>query len=62
MPWQCGHHYPIVVEIMPGGKRARCLGCGQAGPVLADSPGAVLALRGKAHYREKVGARAFLAG
>ena len=44
--WRCGHYYPIVVETTEGGnKRARCLGCEQAGPVRVDAPGAMRALK-----------------
>lgn len=35
--WRCRHNYPILVESVQGGKRARCLGCGQAGPVGPDA-------------------------
>jgi hypothetical protein len=55
--WRCGHHYPIVVETTEGGKkRARCLGCEQAGPVRVDAPGAMRALKDEARYAQEVGA------
>jgi hypothetical protein len=31
--WQCGHLSPVVVEEVGGGKRARCLLCGERGAV-----------------------------
>jgi hypothetical protein len=49
----CGHRLPIEVVPLDDGRRARCLRCGQCGPVRADSEGA---LRGKASRREKIGA------
>jgi hypothetical protein len=52
--WRCEHLYPVVVERTERGKRARCLGCGQSGPVRADSSGAMQALRGERVYAEKV--------
>jgi hypothetical protein len=51
---RCEHLYPVVVERTERGKRARCLGCGQSGPVRADSSGAMQALRGERVYAEKV--------
>jgi hypothetical protein len=53
MAWRCRHKYPIVVESVEGGKRARCLGCGQAGPVWPDAQEAMLALRAEGRDREE---------
>jgi hypothetical protein len=54
--WRCGHRYPIVVEGTWGAKRARCLACGEAGPVRPDAVGAMLALRAEARIGGKLGA------
>jgi hypothetical protein len=53
--WRCGHLYPVVVEPIEGGKRARCLGCGEGGPVRADARSALRALKFEVMHREKVG-------
>ena len=31
--WRCGHISPVAVEEVEGGKIARCLVCGELGPV-----------------------------
>ena len=54
--WGCKHALPIEVIPLGDGRRARCLTCGQCGPVRPDSAGALRALRGPADRREKVGA------
>jgi hypothetical protein len=54
--WRCGHQYPIVVEGAGGAKRARCLACGEVGPVRPDAEGAMLALRAEARIGGKLGA------
>ena len=54
--WRCRHLYPILVEDPGPGKRARCLGCGEVGPVRAEVTGAMWALRNEPGYAEKVGA------
>ncbi len=51
--WHCGHHYPIEVVPVGGGRRARCLGCGACGPVREGSEEAMRALRIEARYRGK---------
>ena len=51
--WRCRHNYPIVVESVEGGKRARCLGCEQAGPVGPDAQEAMRALRTEWRDREE---------
>ncbi len=43
--WRCGHGSPVVVEQVPDGRWARCLVCGQSGPVRLSSEGALAALR-----------------
>ena len=44
---RCWHRgYPVVVGRVDGGRRtARCLGCGQIGPVRPSSAWALAALR-----------------
>jgi hypothetical protein len=54
--WRCAHRYPIVVEGAGGAKRARCLACGELGPVRADAVGAMRALRAEARIGGKLGA------
>jgi hypothetical protein len=54
--WRCRHLYPILVEGTGLGKRARCLGCGEVGPVRAEVTGAMWALRDEARYGDKLGA------
>ncbi len=54
--WECDHPYPILVEGTGRDKRARCLGCGEVGPVRAEVAGAMWALRDEARYRGKLGA------
>jgi hypothetical protein len=51
--WRCRHLYPISVEGAGGAKRARCLGCGEVGPVRAEVAGAMWALRDEARYGDK---------
>ena len=45
---RCGHGSPVVVEPAPGGRVARCLLCGNSGPVRPTSEGALAALRDEA--------------
>jgi hypothetical protein len=40
----CAHARPVVVEPVPGGRVARCLVCGQTGPVRPTSARALAAL------------------
>ena len=54
--WWCGHNYPILVESVQGGKRARCLGCEHAGPVQPDAQEAMRALRDEARFLGRAGA------
>jgi hypothetical protein len=54
--WSCEHPLPIEVVPLGDGRRARCLRCGQCGPVRTGSEEALRALRGKASRREKLGA------
>ncbi len=54
--WGCGHRPPIEVVPFGDGRRARCLTCGQCGPVRPDTEGALRALQGGASRREKIGA------
>ena len=54
--WGCEHPMPIEVAPLGDGRRARCLTCGQCGPVWSDNEGALRALRGPASGREKIGA------
>jgi hypothetical protein len=54
--WGCGHPTPIEVVPFGEGRRARCLACGQCGPVRPDSEGALRALQGPMGRREKIGA------
>ena len=54
--WGCGHPLPIEVAPLGDGRRARCLSCGEYGPVRPDSEGAMRALKDAAGRRLKVGA------
>ncbi len=54
--WGCGHPLPIEVVPLGEGRRARCLSCGEYGPVRPDSEGAMRALKDAAGRRLKVGA------
>ena len=54
--WRCEHPRPIEVVPFGEGQRARCLTCGECGPVRPDPEGALRALQGPAGRREKVGA------
>ena len=54
--WGCGHRLPIEVAPMGDGRRARCLRCGECGPVRQDAEGAVRALQDPAGHREEIGA------
>ncbi len=54
--WGCGHPLPIEVVPLGDGRRARCLSCGEYGPVRPDSEGAMRALKDAAGRRLKVGA------
>lgn len=53
LAWRCSHNYPIVVESVEGGKRARCLGCEQAGPARSDPREAKRALTDEGRDREE---------
>jgi len=50
---QCGHFSPIVVEEADGAKIARCLLCGERGPVREGSEEAFRALRDRARQRDE---------
>ncbi len=52
----CEHPLPIVVVPLGNGRQARCLRCGQCGPVRPDSEGAMRALKAAAGHRLKMGA------
>ena len=54
--WGCEHRLPIEVARMGDGRRARCLRCGQRGPVQPDAEGAVRALQDLPGRRKKIGA------
>ena len=54
--WGCEHPMPIEVVPLGEGRRARCLRCGLCGPVRPDPEEALVALRGEAARRGKVGA------
>lgn len=54
--WGCEHPLPIELVPTEEGRRARCLRCGQCGPVRPDVEGAMRALRGEVGRREKLGA------
>jgi hypothetical protein len=53
--WQCGHFSPVVVDELEGGKKsARCLLCGERGPVSeGSSEEALHALRDRARQRDE---------
>jgi hypothetical protein len=53
--WQCGHFSPVVVDELEGGKKsARCLLCGERGPVSEGSSEEALgALRERARQRDE---------
>jgi hypothetical protein len=51
--WRCGHVSPVVVEEVEGGKRARCLLCGERGAVSEGSEEALRALRDRARQRDE---------
>jgi hypothetical protein len=53
LAWRCRHNYPIVVESVEGGKRARCLGCEQVGPERPDVREAKRALKDEGRDREE---------
>ncbi len=55
--WGCEHPLPIEVAPFGEGRRARCLTCGQCGPVRPDTEEALRALRGETSSRERIGAR-----
>ena len=44
--WQCEHVSPVVVEEVVGGKSARCLLCGERGPVREGTKEALRATQG----------------
>jgi hypothetical protein len=44
--WGCEHPLPIEIVPLGDGRRARCLRCGECGPVRPDYEGAMRALRG----------------
>jgi hypothetical protein len=59
--WRCGHLYPIVVSAAEGGKkRARCLGCEATGPLRAEAPEAMWALREEGKSSKIASTRAWL--
>ena len=51
--WGCEHCLPIEVVPFGDGHRARCLSCGESGPVHPDVDGALRALQDLASRREK---------
>jgi hypothetical protein len=51
--WKCGHFSPVVIEEAEGGKIARCLLCGELGPVREGSEEALGALRDRARQRDE---------
>jgi hypothetical protein len=51
--WRCGHISPVAVEEVEGGKIARCLVCGELGPVREGSEEVVRALRDRARQRDE---------
>lgn len=53
--WECEHFSPVVVEKADGGakKIARCLLCGEIGPVCEGSEEALRALRDRARLRDE---------
>ena len=51
--WKCGHFSPVLVEEVEGGKRAKCLLCGECGEVREGSEEALRALRDRARQRDE---------
>jgi hypothetical protein len=51
--WKCGHFSSVVKEEAEGGKIARCLLCGERGPVREGSEEALAALRDLARQRDE---------
>ena len=51
--WKCGHFSSVVIEEAEGGKIARCLLCGERGPVREGSEEALSALRDLARQRDE---------
>ena len=52
--WWCRHLSPVVVDEIEGGKKsARCLACGERGPVREGSEEALRALRDRARERDE---------
>ena len=52
--WRCRHSSPVVVDEIEGGKKsARCLVCGERGPVREGSEEALRALRDRARERDE---------
>ena len=45
---RCRHRSPVVVDPVAVGRAARCLACGQSGPVRPSSGEALAALRDEA--------------
>jgi hypothetical protein len=52
--WRCRHLSPVVEDEIEGGKKsARCLVCGERGPVRERSEEALRALRDRARERDE---------
>jgi len=51
--WKCGHFSPVLVEEVEGGKRAKCLLCGECGEVREGLEEALRALRDRARQRDE---------
>jgi len=51
--WKCGHFSPVLVEEVAGGKRAKCLLCGERGAVCEGAEEALSALRDRARQRDE---------
>jgi len=52
--WQCGHFSPVAVDEVEGAKKvARCLVCGESGPVCESPEEALRALRDRARQRDE---------
>jgi hypothetical protein len=51
--WKCGHFSSVVIEEAEGAKIARCLLCGELGPVREGSEEALSALRDRARQRDE---------
>lgn len=45
---RCEHTSPVLIEEIEDGRIARCLACGESGPVHEKSEEALLALRDRA--------------